>query len=183
MHKKTIGNIEFTTTQIGALRQMRLMPFVLRVVAGPGGIIVEQLLKNKDALKAAFAGMLEKRRAGGTGKPLEVDVEDLKGLQFDINPDSVTKALEGFAEHLEGNEDKIFDLLADTFAKHDGQLVCLGNEANFDVVFNGKMHILIQVLFWVGQVNFADFLNSGAREVKSAIPQQAKKPLRSTRNG
>jgi len=168
-HKKVINGIAFQTTQIGALEQMRILPTILRLLAGPFGLLVEQLMANKPLIAqmvAKSADATQKKNAGDTFAKA-FDMSELKTMNISITPAVVQTAMVAIASELVAGTSDLRDLLNDTFATTPSGLVCLGEDAHFDSVFNGKMHTLMQVLMWVGKLNFADFLNSDLQGNKS----------------
>lgn len=172
---KTISGIKFQTTPIGALRQMMLLPTVLRVMSGPFGILLDQISGNMGVIAPLIAKAAESKRKAKAGDTFDsgISLDDLKSLELKIDAKVIQAAMKGLADEIAEGQNDLRALLADTFAQTKAGMVCLDDDNHFDEVFNGKMFVLIQVVIWVGKVNFADFLNSDTQTAKvSETPQQ-----------
>jgi len=159
LFKKTINGVAYQTTQLGASRQLKLLPVVLRFISGPLGLLATQLTPDKiKEIKAA----------------VEAKDESKAVSMLNIDGASLTSLVLGVADLLEKDSDAIFDLLEDTFAIQAGKPVNLGDPAGFDIVFNGRFVDLVKVLIWVGQINFAGFSGSDTpRNVSETQPKRS----------
>lgn len=162
---KTIRGRRYMTIPFGARTQLKFLPDVLSLIAGPFGAAVESF-KNLDP--AAFKDAVEKKRAG---KKVGAEDLDVMALLGGIDGAAIREGVLSLAQQLEehgpnGPDDQglILELLGNTYAmkgrkRTDGIESC---RDDFDQVFQSDFLSLFQVLAWVVQVNYAPFSDSGS---------------------
>ena len=145
-HEQEIRGHRYTTTLYPAGEGFNHLPYLLKLLSGPSGIVVDFV-----------RGMI----AGG------VDVADTRGAEF-------RDGLQHLAEQLvlHGGAKKVRELLAHTTVKlEDGEKSC---STDFDTVFQGRYAALVQVLAWVLEVNYAPFLRENWRTLWASAQKLSK---------
>lgn len=157
--KTTIQGRTYTTIPFGAERQLKLLPGVLRLLAGPAGSLVDML---KGLGSGPFQQIQERKAAGQKVTFADLDASELLGS---LHGPTIAAALLSVATELEnGGSDLIKELLRDTHRMRgknqaDGLDSC---SDDFDRVFEGDLFTMFKVTAWVVKVNYGNFLNSGS---------------------
>lgn len=137
VHHTEIGGYRWSLNLYPAGEGFDHLPYLLKVASGPSGVVV-------DFIRGAIAGSID--AAETTGREIR---------------EGLTHLAEQLVQH--GGARKVKELL-----KHVTVETEAGEKsanAEFDTVFQGRYGLLLQVLAWTLEVNYAPFLRENWRGI------------------
>lgn len=135
-HTKAMGGGTFETTLYPAGEAIDLMPFLIAISSGPAGIITD-VLRSMVSMGDLMAG-------------------DTSGREV---REGLLSLSEQIVKH--GGSAKLKEILAHTRYQHPGDAAIAHCGQHMDTVFQGRVGLLIQVVAWVLEVNYAPFSKDG----------------------
>jgi len=153
-HETTLDGQRFETTLYPSGKAIDLMPFMISLAAGPAGVVTD---------------LLKSMTVGG-----QLQAGDTSGREV---RESLLTLAEQIVKH--GGANKLREILSHTHALGEVKRSC---GQDMDVIFQGRIMLLIKVVAWVLEVNYAPFLREKLGDYKAlathawAKLQQAQEP-------